>query len=445
MAQAGSIDARRTAKTLLVSASPLELLVGPEDQLQQFTRALAVVALVLTPIFIVASGFVPRNDRYDVPAFVACGLSIACAVLAWATPRRLVRPAFVALIVTMAAAGTMFACDVRNAYGEPVISSLVVGGGAAAFCFLPRRWAVGLAATGAGMYAVHLALASDETHKIVRWWMVVMLLVALAAVMSWFVTRVALIAADARQAHADLGLLNAELERRVALQVEELDRLRQLRRFLPPAVVDLVLAASQESLLEPHTRDIAVLFCDLRSFTAFSAAHPDAVHGVLAEYFAALGESTEAFGATVSELTGDGLMAFFNDPLPIDDPVGQAVGAVLDMAGRVQPLLARWASLGYGLGFGAGIAYGPASIGLVGVEGRRDYTANGPVVNMAARLCGEARSGELVLDERAVEAAGPTLPATELRRLGLKGYPAPIDAHVIAMGDVGAVHRSEAW
>ncbi len=144
-------------------------------------------------------------------------------------------------------------------------------------------------------------------------------------------------------------------------------------------------------LLEPHRGEIAVLFCDLRGFTPFVASsQPEEVHELLDAYFEALGEHAQRHGATVGAFTGDGLMAFFNDPLPVPDPAHRAVALALDLQGPVRDLLERWRHVGHDIGFGVGIAMGYANIGMIGFEGRRDYTALGPVVNLAARLCAEA-------------------------------------------------------
>ena len=145
-----------------------------------------------------------------------------------------------------------------------------------------------------------------------------------------------------------------------------------------------------------------MLFCDLRGFTAFAtASQPEEVHEMLDGYFGVLGEHAQRHGATVGAFTGDGLMAFFNDPIPVADPACKALDLALELHEAVDELLGRWQRVGHDIGFGVGIALGYANIGMIGFEGRKDYTALGPVVNLASRLCAEAPSGGILLDPRA--------------------------------------------
>ena len=193
-----------------------------------------------------------------------------------------------------------------------------------------------------------------------------------------------------RQA-AELARWNAELEARVDAQVDELQRVNRLRRFLSPQLVDLVIDSGDEAFLGSHRREIVVVFCDLRGFTPFAeASEPEEVMGVLAEYHEALGELIYRFEGTLERFTGDGLMVFFNDPLPVDDPAERAVPMAVAMRDRVAELAAGWSRRGNDLGFGIGIAQGFATLGRIGFEGRFDYAAIGSVTNLAARLCAEA-------------------------------------------------------
>jgi class 3 adenylate cyclase len=232
----------------------------------------------------------------------------------------------------------------------------------------------------------------------------------------------------ATAAQAELAVLNATLEARVAGHVAELERLSELERFLPSAVVDVVLGDAHE-LLEPHRSEIAVLFCDLRGFTAFSTgAQPEEVHELLDAYFAVLGEHAQRHGATVGAFTGDGMMAFFNDPLPVEDPCGKALAMALELQDPVHALLARWRRVGHDVGFGVGIAMGYANIGMIGFEGRRDYTALGPVVNLAARLCAEGPHDGILLDPRAAVAVDGQVELGEPIALELAGFERTIEA-----------------
>ena len=227
----------------------------------------------------------------------------------------------------------------------------------------------------------------------------------------------------ARQAE-ELAELNRTLETRVARQVDELDRLARLRRFLPRQLAELIVASGDESLIESHRREVAVVFCDLRGFTAFSEiAEPEEVMAVLAEYHGAAGPLIETHGGTLERFLGDGLMVLFNDPLPCPDPPVRAVRLAAELRSRMAELIGRWRANGHQLGFSVGIAFGFATIGTVGFEGRRDYTAIGTVVNQASRLCAEATSGEILMTRRVaarVEANDEVEPAGELTLKGLR-------------------------
>ena len=224
----------------------------------------------------------------------------------------------------------------------------------------------------------------------------------------------------AKQA-AELAQWNAELEDRVNTQLEELQRMNRLRRFLSPQVAELLINAGDDSVLGSHRREIVVVFCDLRGFTAFAeSSEPEEVMGVLGEYHAALGELIFRYEGTLERFTGDGLMVFFNDPIPLDKPAQRAVEMALSMRDRVRTLADGWSRAGHDLGFGVGIAQGFATLGRIGYEGRFDYAAIGSVTNLAARLCAEAGAGQVLVSQRvfsAVEdvAAGESIGALELR------------------------------
>jgi adenylate cyclase len=224
----------------------------------------------------------------------------------------------------------------------------------------------------------------------------------------------------AKQA-AELAQWNAELEDRVNTQLEELQRMNRLRRFLSPQVAELLINAGDDSVLGSHRREIVVVFCDLRGFTAFAeSSEPEEVMGVLGEYHAALGELIFRYEGTLERFTGDGLMVFFTDPIPLDKPAQRAVEMALAMRDRVRTLAEGWSRVGHDLGFGVGIAQGFATLGRIGYEGRFDYAAIGSVTNLAARLCAEAGAGQVLVSQRvfsAVEdvAAGESVGALELR------------------------------
>jgi adenylate cyclase len=231
-----------------------------------------------------------------------------------------------------------------------------------------------------------------------------------------------------RQA-AELAQWTAELEARVNTQLEELQRMNRLRRFLSPQVAELVINSGDDSFLGSHRREIVVVFCDLRGFTAFAeSSEPEEVMGVLREYHAALGELIFRYEGTLERFTGDGLMVFFNDPIPLDDPTHRAVEMALAMRDRVAGLVEGWSRLGHDLGFGVGIAQGFATLGRIGYEGRFDYAAIGTVTNLAARLCGEADAGQVLVSQRVFSAVEAVAAGEPVGALELKGFSRPIRA-----------------
>jgi len=228
---------------------------------------------------------------------------------------------------------------------------------------------------------------------------------------------------------AELAQWNAELETRVNTQLEELQRMNRLRRFLSPQVAELLINSGDDSLLGSHRREIVVVFCDLRGFTAFAeSSEPEEVMGVLREYHAALGELIFRYEGTLERFTGDGLMVFFNDPIPLDDPTQRAVEMALAMRDRVAGLVEGWSRLGHDLGFGVGITQGFATLGRIGYEGRFDYAAIGTVTNLAARLCGEADAGQVLVSQRVFGAVEAVAAGEPVGALELKGFSRPIRA-----------------
>ena len=230
--------------------------------------------------------------------------------------------------------------------------------------------------------------------------------------------------------HDELALLNASLEKRVAEQVSEIERLARLKRFVSPRVGDLILAGEVDDPLKTHRREITVVFTDLRGFTAFSeTAEPEEVMGVLREYHAALGRIVLAHEGTVEHFAGDGVMILFNDPLPLAEPELAAIRMALEMRTAVAALAAGWKKRGHELGFGVGIANGYATLGAIGFEGRRDYGAIGPVTNLSARLCAEANPGQVLVSQRVHGKVEERIEAEHVGEMALKGLRRPVTAY----------------
>jgi class 3 adenylate cyclase len=245
---------------------------------------------------------------------------------------------------------------------------------------------------------------------------------------------------------ADLAELNRTLEGRVSKQVEELERVGRLRRYLSPQLVDLIVSSGNESMLDSHRRQITVVFCDLRGFTAFAeTAEPEEVMSVLGEYHAALGELIRRFEGTIEHLAGDGLMVFFNDPLPQPDHTERAVRMAVAMHGRVAELARGWLKQGYELGFGVGIAMGYATLGQIGFEGRFEYGAIGTVSNLAARLCGEALGGQTLISGRVHRVIEELVEVEYIGELTLKGFHRPVAAfNVVGIKEAESAESTEA-
>jgi adenylate cyclase len=229
---------------------------------------------------------------------------------------------------------------------------------------------------------------------------------------------------------AQLEAWNRTLEGRVDKQLGELERLGQLKRFLAPQLAEVILSAGDEGLLESHRRDVVVVFCDLRGFTAFAeTSEPEEVMDVLRQYHEALGALIFRHEGTLERFVGDGVVVLFNDPLPCPDPAARAVRMAIEMRERVGELSAAWRRRGHQLGFGVGIAQGFATLGRIGFEGRFDYTAIGPVPNLASRLCDEAADGEILLNQRALAASEALIEAEPVGDLTLKGFARPVPVH----------------
>src|SRR5262245_22301085 len=222
---------------------------------------------------------------------------------------------------------------------------------------------------------------------------------------------------------------NRTLEERVQAQVAQLDRLSRLKRFFSPQLAELIVDGGAKDPLQTHRREVTVVFLDLRGFTSFAeTAEPEEVMGVLREYHEAMGGLILAHEGTLERFAGDGMMVFFNDPVPVPDAPERAVRMAVAMRERVGELGVRWRKRGHELDVGIGIAQGFATIGAIGFEGRLDYGAIGTVTNLAARLCGEARAGQILVSRRLLGAVEALAEAEPVGDLSLKGFARPVTA-----------------
>jgi adenylate cyclase len=232
---------------------------------------------------------------------------------------------------------------------------------------------------------------------------------------------------------AELARWNRELEQRVQDQIEQLERVGRLRRFLPAQLADLIVSSGDESFLNGHRCEITVVCCDLRGFTAFAeTAEPEDVWKTLEEYHDALGDLISRFEGTLERFTGDGLVALFNDPIPCEDAPLRSVRMALAMRERVQELADSWQRRGHELAFGVGIAQGYATLGRIGFSGRFDYASIGSVTNLAARLCAEAAPWQILITQRVNAAAEDLIVSRLVGELTLRGFRQPVRAFEVS-------------
>jgi GAF domain-containing protein len=239
---------------------------------------------------------------------------------------------------------------------------------------------------------------------------------------------------ELRQRTEEVAELNRGLEERVAEQVDELGRIGRLKRFLAPQLAELIVSQGDENILEAHRREIVVVFCDLRGYTAFTeTAEPEEVLDFLREYHGALGPLVAQFEGTLDQFSGDGIMVFFNDPVPIPDSAARAVKMAVAMREVAGALISTWRRRGRELGFGAGIAQGYATLGQIGFAERSGYTAIGTVCNLAARLCAEAKDGQILIAQRVAVGVEGTAVLEEVGPLTLKGLTQPVVAYNVPL------------
>jgi class 3 adenylate cyclase len=241
------------------------------------------------------------------------------------------------------------------------------------------------------------------------------------------------------QQAAELTIWNERLAQRVAEQVEQLERLTRLRRFVSPQIADVILTGGGEALLESHRRDVVVLFCDLRGFTAFAEqAPPDEVMQVLREYHEATGALIYAHEGTLERFLGDGLMVMFNDPVDCPEPEMRAIALALGIRDQLGSLASKWRKRGFSLGCGIGIAQGEATLGQIGFAYRVDYAAIGSVTNLAARLCATASDGQVLISDGVEKVVRTTCRTTQVGPLALKGFAAPVPVYAVEAFRLGS-------
>ncbi|TSA18022.1 MAG: adenylate/guanylate cyclase domain-containing protein, partial [Betaproteobacteria bacterium] len=220
---------------------------------------------------------------------------------------------------------------------------------------------------------------------------------------------------------------NRTLEQRVADGVREIEQMGRLKRFLSPQIAELIVGAGTEDPLKSHRREITVVFLDLRGFTAFTeTADPEEVMGVLHEYHREMGRLVMAYNGTIEHFAGDGIMIFFNDPVVIENPAGEAVNMAIRMQADFVALAQAWKKRGYELHMGIGIAQGYATLGRIGFEGRQDYGAIGSVCNLASRLCDGAKAGQILVSQKVFGCVEGLVTAEPVGELSLKGFHKPV-------------------
>ncbi len=227
-----------------------------------------------------------------------------------------------------------------------------------------------------------------------------------------------------------------EMAVELALSQERSERIARLKRFLAPQVAELVESSDQETLLDSHRAEVVAIFCDLRGFTSFShAARPEEMMGLVQEYYDTLGAIITRYEATLTCFMGDGLMLLLNAPVPCPEPALRGARMAMDMQAAIQTSMSGWRARGHAIGFGMGLAKGPAIVGRIGYEGRSDYTAIGNVVNLASRICGAAEDGQILIDAVMASEIGSGLPLAPLGMRMLRGLAEAVPVFSVRLAD----------
>jgi class 3 adenylate cyclase len=316
-----------------------------------------------------------------------------------------------------------------------------------AYGFLPRLLSIILMGW-TGLALAFIFWTQDGWDPPITYWLFVAIATATATLLvAQLVERAEVQTRRANVANDRLRTLNTTLEERVAEQVMEVERLGRLRRFLSAPVAEQLLAAGeaeQDDWLQPHRAKIAALFCDLRGFTRFSvAAEPEDVTDVLAVFHREMGVLAERHSATVGGYSGDGVLLYFNDPVPSEDPAGSAIRLAQDFAAAIETAAEEWRTAGFDVGWGIGIAFGWATLAVIGSDSRRDYTPLGSVVNLAARLSDVASHREILMDRKTFAATDAARSAVDAGQYDLKGFAEPVQVYRIGPQSYRPVETSE--
>jgi len=380
------------------------------------------------------------NDFVERPALLAaCGIyglvgGIGLLVLYTAASPRVIRRVGPVIAPTYLVVSTTMLAAALAAAGPriTILAAVYVPVSILVFYLLQRFWAALCNALAVVQFGA-VTWLNEWPAPVVQWVVMLTLVVATGVVVSGIAERSDVLAASEHEARLETAEMNRTLEERVASQVTEIERLGQLRRFLSPQVADAVMSGGSESLAQPHRQRIAVCFCDLRGFTAFTrAAEPEEVLAVLDEYYRAVGEVLQKHDATIGGYAGDGIMAYFGDPVPLDDPARAAVMTATELRQPLDELVERWERQRFDLGYGIGLSYGFATLGVVGFDGRYDYTPLGAVVNLAARLCARAENAQILMDHATHLATAEHVASAHHAELDLKGYTGATSVYALA-------------
>ncbi|HET7734936.1 MAG TPA: adenylate/guanylate cyclase domain-containing protein [Nocardioidaceae bacterium] len=375
----------------------------------------------------------PVAATYNVGFVAVYGLLLP--VWLAALPARAVRSSLpLAVVLSVLAMGVV--CSVGMWAAGPelgAISVLYLEALPFAFYLLRLRWALLIAGNAVAGCGLVFFLQDGWPAPFALWLVVASTVLATAWILGVVAERADRLADSEREARVELAYVNRTLEERVDSQVTEIEQLGGLRRFLSSQVADAVLSGDSEEVTKPHRRRIAVFFCDLRGFTAFTnGAEPEEVIEVTDEYYRTVGGLLQEHGATIGSYAGDGVMAYFGDPVPHPDPAFAALTASAALGPAMDRIASEWQRQGFELSYGIGVAFGYATLGVVGFDGRYDYTPLGGVVNLAARLCSAAGPGEVLLDHATSAAVSGRLACEPVEGLDLKGYATDTRAYRLA-------------